>query len=132
MRKILRLRNEMILDTNFLIEVLKNNSKAVEKLHELKEKREPILIPPGVLYELYTGAKSEREIKRIENKIKRAELTPRIEKEAAQIRKKLENRGKPVSSVDYLIAGTAQHLDEKILTNDQHFKTIEKIEIEEF
>jgi len=122
----------MILDTNFLIDVLKNNQGAVEKLQELKQRREPMLIPPGVLYELYSGAKSEQEIKRIENELKRTELTPRVEKEAAKIRKKLSNDGKPISSVDYLIAGTARHLNEKILTKDQHFERVPEVEIEEF
>ena len=122
----------MILDTNFLIDILKNDQDAVKKLRELKERREPMLIPPGVLYELYSGAKSENEVKRIENELKRAELTPSVEREAAKIRKKLTSDGTPITSVDYLIAGTARHLNEKILTNDQHFKRVPEIETEEF
>lgn len=122
----------MILDTNFLIDFLNNRESAVEKLRELRERKEPLMIPPGVLYELYVGAESEEEIRRIENNLNRTELTPPVEKEAARIRKKLTKEGEPISSVDYLIAGTARHLNEKILTNDQHFNRIEEIQIEEF
>ena len=122
----------MILDTNFLIGVLNGKEDAAQKLRELKDKREPMLVPPGVLYELYSGADSDEEVKRIENELNRAELTPAVEKEAAQIRKKLMSDGKPISSVDYLIAGTARHLNEKILTNDSHFDKVPEVETEGF
>lgn len=122
----------MILDTNFIIEVLRNNQDALNKLKELREKREPVLVPPGALYELYSGADSENAVKRIENDLEIVKLTPSIEKEAARIRKNLKSSGKPISSIDYLIVGTARHHNEKILTNDQHFKRVENVSTEEF
>lgn len=132
MKRILRLRKEMILDTNFLIDLLNNTDNAQEKLLELKDRKEPLIIPPGVLYELYTGSESEDEVRKIENNLNRAELTPSVEREAARIRKKLRKEGKPISSVDYLIAGTARHLNEKLLTKDDHFKRVEELQIEAF
>lgn len=122
----------MILDTNFLIGVLNGKEDALQKLHEMKNNREPILIPPGVLFELYSGAESDEEVKRIENELNRAEVTPMVEKEAAQTRKKLMSNGEPISSVDYLIAGSARHLNEKILTNDSHFERVPEVKTENF
>jgi predicted nucleic acid-binding protein len=122
----------MILDTNFLIDVLKDRENALEKLDELREKKEPLIVPPGVLYELYTGLESEDEVKRIKNKLNRAELSPTVEKEAARIRKRLVKEGEPISSVDYLIGGTARHLNEKILTNDKHMERVPEVETEKF
>lgn len=132
MKKISRLRREMIIDSNFLIDILNGKTSAVKKMEELRERKEPLLLAPGVLYELYSGTESEKEITRIENELNQAELTPAIEKEAARIRKKLTAEGKPISSIDYLIAGTARHLNEKILTRDEHFKRIEELKVEEF
>lgn len=122
----------MILDTNFLIDLLEGKEAAMEKLKELRERKEPLMIPPGVLYELYTGLNSEETARTIENELKRAELTPPVEKEAARIRQKLNRKGNPISSIDYLIAGTARHLNEKILTNDQHFSRVEDLLVEDF
>jgi predicted nucleic acid-binding protein len=122
----------MILDTNFLIDILQNKKIAIKKLKELKKKKEPLLLPPGALYELYLGAESEEQIKRIENELNRAELTPNTEKEAAKIRKNLTSQGKPISSIDYLIAGKAREINEKILTNDQHFNRINQVKIENY
>jgi predicted nucleic acid-binding protein len=122
----------MILDTNFLIDILKDKENALKKLDELRERKEPLIVPPGVLYELYTGLESEEEVKRIKNELNRAELTPPVEKEAARIRKSLVKEGEPISSVDYLIGGTARRLNEKILTNDKHMERVPEVEIEEF
>jgi predicted nucleic acid-binding protein len=122
----------MILDTNFLIDLLEDKDDALEKLRELRERKEPLMMPPGVLYELYTGLDSEDRARRIENELKMAELTPAVEKEAARIRQKLNRKGEPTGSIDYLIAGTARHLNEKILTNDQNFNKLEGLQVEDF
>ncbi|MFB6158883.1 MAG: PIN domain-containing protein [Candidatus Nanohalobium sp.] len=122
----------MILDTNFLIDLLEDREDALEKLKELRNRKEPLMIPPGALYKLYTGLDSKDKARTIENKLNRAEMTPAVEKEAARIRKKLNRKGEPIGSIDYLIAGTARHLNEKILTNDQHFNRVEDLQVEEF
>lgn len=70
-RKILRLK-KMILDTNFLIDILGNQENALKELKEFKKKKEPLLLPPGALYELCLGGESEEEIKRIETELNRA------------------------------------------------------------
>ena len=122
----------MIIDTNFVIDLLRGRKDAREKLEELKQKREPLIIPPGAVFELKVGKPGDEEIDKILGNLSRADLTPEIEKEAAIIRRNLEADGKPISSIDYLIAGTARNLNEKLLSRDAHFGRVENLRVERF
>jgi len=127
----LRLQN-MIIDTNFVIDLLRGRKDAREKLEELKQKREPLIIPPGAVFELKVGKPGDEEIDKILGNLSRADLTLEIEKEAAIIRRNLEADGKPISSIDYLVAGTARNLNEKLLSRDAHFGRVENLRVERF
>lgn len=122
----------MILDTNFLIDILQGKDRAVEKLGELKKRQEPLILPPGVLFELYIGAGGEKSLEKIKEDLERADLTQEAEEKAAEIRRDLEDQGKPISSIDYLIAGTAADLNQELLTRDSHFERIKDLEVEKF
>jgi len=122
----------MILDTNFIIDLLSEEETALEKLDELREKREPLLLAPGTIFELKVGSGKDRAVDRIEKSLNRAELTSAIETEAANIRRKLEEEGEPISTIDYLIAGTARQMNETLLTRDQHFERVENLQTESF
>jgi predicted nucleic acid-binding protein len=122
----------MILDTNFVIDILRGKDRAVEKLGELKQRQEPLILPPGALFELHVGAGEDESLKKIEEDLEGADLTSGAERKAAKIRRDLEDQGKPISSIDYLIAGTAIDLEQDLLTRDSQFERVEGLEVEKF
>lgn len=44
----------------------------------------------------------------------------------------MEDKGEPITSVDYLIAGAARRLDTPILTDDTHFGRVSGITVETY
>ncbi len=124
----------MLVDTSFVIDLLEGEESAVQKRKELKSQDTPLVLPPGVVYELYTaaGEGEMEEIDRLINAFLRVPLTVESEKEAARIRSQLLKTGDPIKSIDYLIAGVARDLDQKILTADDHFEGIERLKVEKY
>lgn len=127
----------MILDTTFIIDLIKADINAVNKFKELKEKR---LVTTPTIFELWSGIvqsnKPEQEKRKI-LEILDSQLILNLDRksaeEAGKISGSLVKEGKTIDSEDSMIAGIAKVYNEKILTrNIEHFSRIKEIEIETY
>lgn len=122
----------MILDTSFLIDLMKGKEKAVKKEKKLQLRSSPQLITIPTLFELWSGivqsGKPEKEKEKIlEVLSSRASLDfdRKSAKVAGKIDGELATQGKKIEPVDSMIAGIAITNGEKILTsNTKHFERI--------
>jgi predicted nucleic acid-binding protein len=120
---------KLILDTSFLIQLMKKNRKAIALLEGKKKDVEDIMISSLSIYELLAGAqyihqkhKSMDEFRKIEKVLRfltEVPLTSKIAWKAAEIRAKLQISGESVPDIDLLIACSDE--DVQILTFDGDF-----------
>ncbi|MFB6099989.1 MAG: PIN domain-containing protein [Candidatus Nanohalobium sp.] len=132
----------MILDTSFVIDLMKGEKKALNKLEELKENEVSVRITSLTGYELYLGVKNldkpEKEKDKIEafmDKVLGERVPYRWDhgKKSAEIQSKLKDQGEMIDLPDILIASVAAETGEKILTrNGKHFEKVEGIEVESY
>ncbi len=114
-----------VFDTNIIIEYLKGNKKAVDAIK--KYSPEGIAVTFINEYELLRYGETER----IENvfetlisKIKVYHTTDEAAIRAAQIYKKLKEKGSLIGENDILIAGICLANRETLVTNDNDFKRL--------
>jgi len=123
----------MLLDSSFLIDLLRGEDAALEKRRELEDRGEAPKLPPGVLFELYSEASGvEEQIDLLANRLPRVDLSTEVEKEAGTIRRDLLRGGRPISEVDYFVAAAARIEGEPVLTEDNHFGELDGVRVERY
>ncbi|MBI1935858.1 PIN domain-containing protein [Candidatus Woesearchaeota archaeon] len=127
----------MILDTSFVIDLIKGRPNAVSKLKELEKENVPYSITSPTVYELWSGLvsleKSEKEKQKTTSLISEQIiyfLDDKSAEEAGKIDGKLIKIGKMIEPEDCMIAGIAVTNNQKLLTKDPHFKRIEGLKVE--
>jgi tRNA(fMet)-specific endonuclease VapC len=127
----------MILDTSILIDVAEGDELVKQRIIELEERNDPIMITTSTLFELWNGiaqsTKQKKELEKIKDVIQRQivlNLDEESAKNAGLIHGRLVKSGKRISSMDSLIAGIAQKNNKKVLTRDKHFARIKEIQVE--
>jgi len=129
--------DNLLLDSDFLILILRKDPKAISKLEEMKDKSENIAISHVNLWELYKGAyrssRQEEEIKRVSSLVSfftLLEFTKKIDQEFGRLLNQLNRDGKTIGVLDTLIASIALNYNITVVTkNVKHFeKTGVKIE----
>jgi len=125
--------NNILLDTNIVIELFKGNI-AVDAFFE---KYEPLNIPFVVLGELYLGAyraaNQQKHIKQIKGFLEQCDVIIADDETAdnyAKIKTSLLNKGKPIPENDIWIAAVAKQYQMTLVTNDAHFNEVEGLMIE--
>ena len=127
----------MILDTTVLIDLMKADINAINKIKELKERK---LVTTPTIFELWSGItksnKPEQE-KRKELEILDSQLILNLVRksaeEAGKISGTLIKEGETIDTEDSMIAGIAKVHNESILTrNVDHFNRIRDIKIETY
>lgn len=130
----------MILDTNFIIDFLKGQSTALNKMDFLIKKDIAFAITTPTIFELYSGLifldKSENERERIISLLK-DQIILSLDKNSAEkagiIDGNLLKKGLKIDAEDSMIAGIAESHGESILTkNVKHFSRIQGIRIESY
>ena len=129
----------MILDTNFLIDLLNKKSDASKKLIELSESGIDCSIASPTIFELFSGISS---LKKTEDEKNNAvmliseqtihELGRDSAKIGGIVHGNLIKRGQTIGAVDCMIAGIALTNKKAILTNDSHFDRIEGLEVQKY
>jgi predicted nucleic acid-binding protein len=126
------------LDTNFLIEIIRGNSEAIQKAASLQKSGSPIKTTSVNACELYKGAyksaRPEENINEIESMLSSITLLnfdPKSAKIAAMLMEDLRAAGQSLSAMDIMIAAITLENNETLLTKDiEHFKRIKELRIE--
>jgi tRNA(fMet)-specific endonuclease VapC len=131
----------MLLDTSFLIDLLRGkDKKALERAKELDEKLESKGLSPITVMELWRGimqsTNQEKEKKKVNELVSSLFMYPfgvEEAKKAGEIEARLLKKGEMIDLEDIMIAGVAMVHSEPILTrNKKHFSKVEGIHIETY
>ena len=102
----------MILDTNFIIDIMRKEEQAIKKLKEMVSKAEPQIITAPTLFELYSGVvrseKKETEKQQILHTLSNLiiwHLDPEGAKIGGEIDGRLVKEGQKIDPIDSMIAG---------------------------
>lgn len=119
-----------LLDTSFLVDLLRGREDAVLLVDRLEERREPTLIPTPAVYEIeaglrFRGSRSEaKAFQRTAERFPRLDFDEEAAHQAAEIRAELLRLGEPKNHVDVMIAGIAMAGGHRLVTRDTDFEAI--------
>ena len=129
----------MILDTTFLIDLLRGDKAAVGKIAEIESKNEPVSTTAISVFEVWQGLPKNASSSQIE---KTVELLKSINVlkldfdsalQGGEIQRELKSAGQMIDPEDAMISGIAKINHEKILTrNKKHFEKIRWIKTETY
>lgn len=115
----------MILDTSFIVDLLRGDEVALDLLGELESGSEALRIPSLVYYELWEGIeRTERPLREFEQvatvlaSYPSADLAPGAAVAAGRVSARLIRTGEMLDDVDVLLAGIALDRDEALVTRD--------------
>ncbi len=122
-----------VLETSFLIDILRGRKQAVDLLNELEE-REPLFITTPTIMELWEGALRsqlpEKEMKKTGDMLVALHILDfdaKAAKKAAEINYELLHS--PIEAEDSMIASIAFVHNEVLVTKDEHFVRISGLKI---
>ena len=119
-----------VLDSTFIADLLRKDSKAKDKARELDARREPKLLSTPVLYEISSGllvTRSRSEAAAFHRLSANYTIVPFDEPsavKAAEIRAELMKLGRVKSHVDTMIAGIAGAGRHTLVSRDADFRDI--------
>lgn len=129
----------MILDTTFIIDLMKNKPAALSKAQALEKTSTPLHTTTISVFELWQGLEdlqSKEKKERIEQFLSSVGLLSfdlPSAKIAGLIFSGLERKGETIEAEDCMIAGIAHWRGEPILTrNKKHFERIRGISVETY
>lgn len=123
-----------LLETSFVIDVLRNKDTAVAFLKKLEQEEPRLFIASPTVMELWEGALKSRgpahEKQKIEALLFTANILPfdlRAAKQTAEFLVVLAQQGLSIQLPDVMIAATAVTNGEKLVTADAHYKRISEL-----
>ena len=130
----------MILDTSFIIDLMEMDEGALNKHGQLVEKNETSRISSAALFELWSGVGHSKKGEEEKLKVMRAlsgistiALTAPMAEKAGEIHGTLAKEGRGIDNIDAMIASTALHENETLLTrNVKHFARVNGLRIESY
>ncbi len=121
----------MILETSFLIDMLKGRPEAARLVQEIDRSRENVFLPSPALFELWLGAgratRQREEVEKIEHLTESLDimvLTDDDAREAGLLQARLSRAGRTMGTVDVLLAGMARSRGETLVTGDRDFSVV--------
>ena len=129
----------MILDTTFIIDLLKNKPNAVNRMCSMIEDGVSTCITSPTVFELHSGLvaldKPEAEKRKIISLLKEQIVYP-LDIDSAELAGKIDGdlirRGLTIDAAACMIAGIAITHHKKVLTRDEHFKRIDGLRVAEY
>ena len=125
-----------VLDTSFLIDLLRGNANAVSFLDDLERKEDNLFITCPSTMELWSGAfqaqLKDKEIKKIEEFLMARTILSfdeRAAKRAGEIDAILTQKGTPIDPEDIMIAGIALSRGESVVTGDKDYAKIQGLRV---
>lgn len=129
----------VVLDTNFIIDLMEGLSEAEEKAREIEDGSEEIRIPSPVIFELWEGIERSNSPLEEENKVSRilnSFIDIPLEKKHAKVSGRqsaeLIERGEMLDPIDVLIGGIAASEGESVVTRDGHFERMQGVTVEKY
>lgn len=130
----------MLLDTSFLIDLMRGDDAAVEKARVLEEDLVQQRLSSMTLFELYYGVAratdSGQERERVEEVLGSKPVHPAdtaVMRKGGRLAGELANEGTPIDDGDVIIGATSTIVDEPVLTrNTDHFERMDGIEVETY
>ncbi|MHB8587073.1 MAG: PIN domain-containing protein [Thermoplasmatota archaeon] len=127
----------MILDTSFIVDVMRRKAAALELLDEFESKSERLRIPVPVIYELWEGIERSndpfRELEAVDDLLagySTVALSVDHAKRAGRISGGLIRRGQTIDDMDLLIAAIAIHEGETVVTrNERDFRRVPELRV---
>ena len=123
----------MILETSFLIDMMKGRPEAAALVKEIDRSGETVYLPSPALFELWLGAgrssRSRKEIQKIEGLVESFDvlvLTDGDAREAGLMQARLSKAGRGMGTVDVLLAGMARGRGETLVTGDRDFSAVSR------
>ncbi len=120
-----------ILESSFLIDLLRNKSSAVELFNDLERKETILGITAPSIMEIWEGALlspiSEKKKKLVEELLSQLtvfSLDEKAAKRAAEIEALLIKQGLAIGTTDVMIAGITLAEGETLVAGDEHFTRI--------
>ena len=129
--------NRTIIDTDILIDFLRNRKEAVAFVTQLEEKKTLLSTTAINAFELYYGAHKSRQsiqtlqaTKKLLDRLVLLPLTPRSAQRAGHIFAELELEGQPIGLRDTFIAAIALTRKCSVATrNVEHFKKVKGLTV---
>lgn len=129
-----------LLDTGFLLDLMAADEGAARRLAGLLEGYDPVAISAITVMELHHGVprvgRPDVEMDRIRRALRGVSTYPvthGIAARAGEIDGELAERGEPIGVPDVLIAATALHHGEPVLTrNVKHFGRVAGVEVQTY
>ncbi|HOW15959.1 type II toxin-antitoxin system VapC family toxin [Methanosarcina sp.] len=125
-----------VLDTSFIVDLLRGREEALQKLAEMEAQEIPLRTTEINVLELYRGAYLSRkthqnleEIKKLLECFQVLELEESVYEVFASLSARLLSEGKTIGVSDELIAAIILCHDGKIVTRDNHFKEVPGLEV---
>ena len=122
--------DRVLIDTSVWIEYLRDKDSPIgERVDEILATCE-VFVPKVVLAELVQGSKSEKEVAAIEGFIEAFHVVDQTEdtwSKAGRLSFSLKRKGATVNLIDCYIAVMANENNCKILSLDEHFRTIRDV-----
>jgi predicted nucleic acid-binding protein len=124
-------------DSTFLIDYIRGERQAVEKLRELLEAAERLATPAAAAAEVMVGGyfRGGRELARTLEFLERIDIIPFDGGEAAEAgRMGAESlrRGAPLAGIDLLVAATARHHQGVLVSRDSIFSQVPGLAVEAY
>lgn len=126
----------MIIDTDVLIDFLRNEEKAVRKITELRNNNEELKTTSINSFELMKGAFRAKNknaalaLSKLFSLIAIVDFDFQASEKAAKIYEDLREKGELIDPLDLLIAAVVLSTDEVLLTrNLKHFKRINELKL---
>lgn len=126
----------LVLDTSFLIDLLRGNREALAKLHELEEDRELLCTTSLNALELFRGAylspKPDEKIAKVKRVLEPLLVLPIIEETydvCGAISSTLSSEGMQLGDFDEIIAAIAISHSGAIVTRDHHFDRLPVLQV---
>jgi predicted nucleic acid-binding protein len=114
----------VILDTSFLIDLLRRDEAAQETMRELERAGDPIKIPAMTVLELFVGVaqsnathEEERAVRRVLSDYPRVDMDETVARRAGRMIGAVDPE-LPAEKGDAAVAATADVADEAVLTRD--------------
>jgi len=125
-----------VADTSFIVDIIRHDPRALEKLEELESEEKTLSISPIVALELFKGAyrsrnvgENVREILAILALCDEIAFDTDIYHAFGYLSSTMKESGDPIGDFDQVIAAVALCTDGEIVTRDRHFGKVPELKV---